>query len=172
MKIILKINKTNSDYYRSPYGVRISTAEADQTPGIVSPVGGRSRDRKVPSNHNAYTHTLMLDGRKFSKDSLHISLFCVSLSVLCSLNKDTFTCITYTKHTLMPHPIHQIHVMYIYETTHAVFWQLFDDNFMGGLAWQVGLHAHDHALWVWTHLGCIQNIYANISHSHKWGQHS
>ena len=78
MKIILKINKTNSDYYRSPYGIRISTAEADQTPGIVSPVGGRSRDRKVPSDHNAYTHTLMLDGRKFSKDSLHISFLCVS----------------------------------------------------------------------------------------------
>ena len=38
MKIILKINKTNSDHYRSPYGIRISTAEANRTPGIVSPV--------------------------------------------------------------------------------------------------------------------------------------
>ena len=81
--IILKINKTYSNHYRSPYGNPNSTTEVDRTPETVSPVEGKSRNRKVPSDHNTNTHTLIEDGRKFYRFSPHLFVMLLSVMRLC-----------------------------------------------------------------------------------------
>ena len=124
-----QINKTK--FGSLPFTIRNpnSIAEADRTPGIESPVGGRSHIRKVPSDHNTNTHTLIGDGRKFYRFSPH--LFVVFLCLYCVLTTHSCLvafhpqhvahthfsltcCILHTQSCQTSLVSHQIHVMCIY----------------------------------------------------------
>jgi len=87
-----QINKTK--FGSLPFTIRNpnSIAEANRTPEIESLVGGRSHIRKVPSDHNTNTHTLIGDGRKFYRFSPH--LFVVFLCQYCVSHKHLYTCNT------------------------------------------------------------------------------
>ena len=122
------INKTNSDHYRSPYGIRISTAEADRTPETVSLVGGQSRNRKVPSDHNViYPHNCWRWEKILQIFSTSICVYLsVYFSVVFLLHIHTYAlCWTYSKaHTTKPCLIlHTLmHIVHMHFTaTHTTF---------------------------------------------------